>query len=163
MSLKLYLLRHAQAASSFDMEDKERPLSDLGISQAKALSSHLKNIDVGLCSSATRTMQTLSIAQESGASVRDVSVLDFLYNASAGDLLSQIQLQKDAKSLLIVAHNPGIHQLAKVLCGEAEETKKVKLEMFYSPSTLSIFECDISDWSDLAPKSNTLLDLIIQE
>lgn len=163
MSLKLYLLRHAQATSSFDMVDKERPLSERGLMQAKAIATHLKNIDVCLCSSAARTMQTLSTAQENGAFIQKVSVVDFLYNATAGDLLSQIQIQQNAQSVLIVAHNPGIHQLANVLCNSANEEQKLKMSMLYAPATLSIFECDIKNWQDLAPKSNTLFDFITQD
>jgi len=156
---KLYLLRHAQASSDFAKEDKVRTLSKHGISQAMALAPLIEGIDKTLCSSAKRTQMTAQSLQKAGADLGVIEYQDSLYNASAGDLLSAIQTQS-AQNLLIIAHNPGIHLLARSMANKGDEQKRNKLDITYRPASLSIFECDIDNWQNLNPQSNTLLDFI---
>ncbi|NQZ14413.1 MAG: histidine phosphatase family protein [Alphaproteobacteria bacterium] len=159
---KLYLLRHGQAASSFNQEDKDRPLTQHGVSQASSLASHVQDIQKTLCSSAKRTQMTARAVQSAGGNLGNIEYQDHLYNASAGDLLSAIQ-ECSSENILIVAHNPGIHLLARSLADKGDEAQLEKLNIFYNPATLSIFECDVENWSDIKPQSNRLLDLIIPE
>ncbi len=159
---KLYLLRHAQAGASLSTEDKDRPLSPHGILQAKTLAPYLKQIGLALCSSAKRTSTTLKTIQENGANIKETTYLDTLYNAPAGEILNALQ-SCDAQNILIVAHNPGIHQLAGTLVGDGDKSQIGKLKLFYQPATLSIFDCPIDSWSDMQPQANTLLDLIIPD
>lgn len=159
---KLYLLRHAEAPSCFELSDKDRPLSTHGISQAKNVAAHLKDIDLVLCSSATRTKMTCAALIEGGANFKNIEYLDALYNAPAGDLLSSIQTV-NAQNIMVIAHNPGIHVLANRLVGGGDKGQIEKLNLFYNPATLSIFECDIERWADIQPHQNTLIDLIIPD
>jgi phosphohistidine phosphatase len=157
---KLYLLRHAESPMSFDTNDKDRTLSLHGIAQAKSVAEHLKSIDHVLCSNALRTKMTCNTVVESGAQFGKVEYLDELYNAPADALLKSIH-SCDAQSIMVIAHNPGIHMLAAMLAGEGNQTNLEKLNLFYNPASLSIFDCDIENWSDIQPSENTLVDLII--
>lgn len=159
---KLYLLRHAQAASSLGGEDKDRPLTPQGIGQAKSIGPHLQDIDLALCSSARRTKETLKHAGESGATIKKIETLDILYNAMAGELLNAVQSYA-SNNILVVAHNPGIHQFAKILTGDGEPDQLEKLNLFYNPATLSIFDCPIESWRELKPAQNKLIDLVIPD
>jgi phosphohistidine phosphatase len=160
--LKLYLLRHAEAPMSFDMNDKDRPLRSHGVDQAKKAAESLKNIDHVLCSDALRTKMTFEALIEAGAKFDKVDYLNELYNAPAGDLLNALQ-RCEAQNILIIAHNPGIHVLANMLVGDGEKSQIEKLNIFYNPATLSVFDCDIKNWSDIHPAQNTLVDLVIPE
>ena len=159
---KLYLLRHAQADSALSGEDKDRPLSAHGTAQTATVAPHLKNIDLCLCSSAKRTCMTLQGLEENGAQIKRVEYLDSLYNAPMGDILSE--LQKCAENnILIIAHNPGIHQLAGNLAGTGDNAQMEKVKLFYQPATLSVFECEIDQWNHIHLQSNKLTDLIIPD
>lgn len=159
---KLYLLRHAEAPGSFDVPDKQRPLSAHGIKQAERLNNALAGIDIALCSSAKRTRMTLQGAIDSGASVNKIEYLDALYNASASGMLEIIQSQT-VDNILIIAHNPGIHALANMLIGDGDKSLRNKLAISYHPATLSIIECESDSWQTIQPAANTLIDLIIPD
>jgi phosphohistidine phosphatase len=67
-----------------------------------------------LCSSARRTRETVErLVLPSGS---QVEVEDGLYAAGAGDLLGRLRaVGDDVSSVLLVAHNPGVHELALAL------------------------------------------------
>lgn len=159
---QLYLLRHAQAGSSLSTKDQDRSLTPHGIEQAKTVAPYLNDIDLALCSSAKRTRMTLQTVIDAGANIKKIDYLDTLYNAPAGEILKALQ-SCEAQNILIIAHNPGIHQLAGTFVGEGNKSQVGKLKLFYQPATLSIFDCPIESWGDIQPQSNTLLDLIIPE
>lgn len=156
---KLYLLRHAQAENSLEGADKDRCLSAHGLTQAANVAAHLGEIDMALCSGATRTQMTLKAMTDAGAIVKNTEILDALYNAPAGEILSAIQKQSST-NILVVAHNPGIHQLANILVGGGDAKMVEALRLSYRPATLSIFECDVDKWGALQPQSCTLTQLI---
>jgi len=159
---KLYLLRHAQAASDFSTEDKDRPLTQHGIIQAQFLATYITNIQKTLCSSATRTQMTAQAIKDASGNLGTIEYQDHLYNAPVGDILNAIQTC-GSENLLVIAHNPGIHMLARSLADKGDKVKLEKLNIFYNPATLSIFDCDIENWRDIQPQNNTLLDLIIPD
>ncbi|HPF77667.1 MAG TPA: histidine phosphatase family protein [Alphaproteobacteria bacterium] len=159
---KLYLLRHAQASSSLHTDDKGRSLTPHGTEQAKAIAKHLRDVDLALCSSAKRTQMTLNAAQENGADIKKTDIMDKLYNAGAGDILSILQ-EQDKDNILIVAHNPGIHQLANLLAGKGTSSQLMQLQLAYAPATLSVLDCPITNWRDIQPQGNELIDLIIPD
>lgn len=159
---KLFLLRHAQAGSSLSKNDKDRPLSPHGIQQAKLVAPYLQDIDLALCSNAKRTKMTLETTIDAGASIKKIEYLETLYNAPLGDILSALQ-SCEGQNIIIVAHNPGIHQLAGTLAGNGEKSQLEQIRLFYQPATLAIFDCDIENWAEIQPQANTLIDLIIPD
>jgi len=161
--LKLYLLRHAQAAGSFDVDDYQRPLTLHGIEQAQSLSPSLPDIHLCLCSSALRTKMTLEGLQKKEANIDKTTFSDELYNAPTGALINAIQQSGTAQNLLLIAHNPGIHQLANILARENNNEQRERLRFDYAPATLSVFDCDIKDWKDIQPAQNKLIDLVITD
>ena len=132
---KLYLLRHAQAGSSFSLDDKDRPLTPHGIMQAQSLAFELKDIQKTLCSSAKRTQMTAQSIKDVGGNIGVIEYQHALYNAPAGDVLSAIQ-SCGSENLLVIAHNPGIHLLARSLASQGDKEKMEKLSLFYNPANL---------------------------
>ena len=160
--LKLYLLRHAQAAGSFDVDDYQRPLTLHGIEQAQAVATSLPDIHLCLCSSALRTKMTLDSLKKAEANIAKTTFSDELYNAPTGALLNAIQQAGDVQNLLLIAHNPGIHQLANTLTMEDNSEIRNKLIYQYAPASLSVLECPIENWKDIQPQQNKLVELITQ-
>jgi phosphohistidine phosphatase len=115
---RLYLLRHAK--SSWDDEslaDHDRPLSGRGRRAADAIGRHLRDEGIApelvLCSSAARTRETLARIGLEGEAERG------LYGASATELLARLrELPPGIESVMLIGHNPGMHDLALLLTGE---------------------------------------------
>jgi phosphohistidine phosphatase len=122
----LLLLRHAK--SSWDdpkLEDHARPLNGRGRRAAELMREVLATLgilpDLILVSTARRTMQTLEIL-EPWAETPLVEPLDSLYLASGPRLLEILRgVPETVRSVLLVGHNPGLHDLAARLLGEQAE------------------------------------------
>lgn len=155
-------MRHADAPMAYDVIDKDRPISNIGINQAKYIGSKIQTIDTVLCSDAVRTKMTCEAVIEAGAQIGKIKYLEELYNAPAGVLLNALQ-NAQSETILIIAHNPGIHALANMLCEESDNPSREKLRLFYNPATLIILDCPINDWKDIQPNQNKLVDLIIPD
>ena len=117
--MNLYLLRHAKSSWESYRDDHERVLSNRGRKDARTLGEYLcKNIinfENTLCSSSYRTRETISIINKvSPYSIDEINYLDSLYHASSNKIKEIIQNHTN-KSLLIVAHNPGISELISEL------------------------------------------------
>lgn len=115
---ELILLRHAHAGGgSPGMPDQDRPLSEIGVAEARAAGDWLRAQsllpDRILLSPSLRTRQTLA---EAGA-LGDATVLEQpeIYEASVGELIALVDAHRDANRLLLVGHNPGLEQLVALL------------------------------------------------
>lgn len=156
---KLLILRHAQAlGTEVGGSDKTRKLSPKGFQDAQALGRLMVKErlipDLVLCSTATRTRETLDGVLEE-VEADKVDYLDRLYNADYDTLLGALrELGEEPESVLIVAHNPGIHTLAARLANDDGSVHVDRLSMSYAPATLTVLECDINDWADLDPLVN---------
>ena len=117
----LFLGRHAK--SSWDdsgLSDFERTLNDRGERDApemgRRLSQKHRTADVILCSSAVRARTTAAILAKEWGYEGDLLLEPNLYEASPSQMLDFIQeLEDEAKSALVVAHNPTITWLAHLL------------------------------------------------
>ncbi|HOZ23349.1 MAG TPA: histidine phosphatase family protein [Thermomonas sp.] len=115
---ELILLRHAHAESATaGQDDIARPLSATGLAEARAagdwLREHGLRPDRVLCSTATRTRDTLAaLGDIGGAEVHEDAAI---YDASPGTLVALADANRDAERLLLVGHNPGLEQLAALV------------------------------------------------
>jgi phosphohistidine phosphatase len=121
---QLLLLRHAK--SSWDdprLSDHARPLNARGRRNAEGLGATMRDLglapDVVLVSSARRTLQTLeAIGPLDGPPL--VEPMDALYLAPWQGLLEVLRgVRETARSVLLIGHNPGLHELAMALAGPA--------------------------------------------
>lgn len=117
---QLILLRHAK--SSWDdtsVSDRDRPLNTRGrrsVARMRlAMHEHGLAPDLVLVSTAKRTMQTLE-ALEPWDDVPLIEPMDTLYLASATQILETLRSVADTvRSVLLIGHNPGMHDLALAL------------------------------------------------
>ncbi|TCZ56264.1 SixA phosphatase family protein [Roseicella aquatilis] len=119
---QLLLLRHAK--SSWDdpaLSDHARPLNARGRRAAAAIAATMRELglspDIVLVSSARRTLQTLeALTPFEDAAL--VEPMDALYLAPWRNILAAIrEVPETARSLLVIGHNPGLHELALALAG----------------------------------------------
>lgn len=124
----LVLLRHAKSASPQDTEDFDRPLNERGERDAAAaghwLGNHRSRVELVLCSPALRARSTWELASGEIPAAPTVRHEPRLYAAPGGQLLDVVRgAPRTALTLLLVAHNPGLEQLAERLTGDSVEIK----------------------------------------
>jgi phosphohistidine phosphatase len=146
----LAVVRHAKAEKQA-ATDIGRPLSEVGLRQAQDLAAWLgmqlsdaTSVDtVALVSNAVRTRQTWAeISHRVPATVR---VLDGLYAATTAEVLSTVQMTEPAvRTVLVVGHNPAVHDLVELLAGPAVSSM--------SPGAAVLLAVS-QDWHDLSAGS----------
>jgi phosphohistidine phosphatase len=119
------LVRHAHAEwPAYRGRDFDRPLTEQGLEESRATGREI--IAAGLlprrilASSARRTEQTARILMEQLLLPGQALLLmDSLYNADAATLRAALQSgAAEGSPVLLVAHNPGISELARALSGD---------------------------------------------
>jgi phosphohistidine phosphatase len=122
----LYILRHAKAeAGAPTQDDRSRALTDHGRAEAAAIGRHFQTHAIRpqqvLCSTALRACQTWAQVEAALAEKPLVDYRDQLYLASPQDMLSAIAATPDTvNQLVLVGHNPGLHQLCLQLATTGE-------------------------------------------
>ena len=120
---KILLCRHADAQwPTQHQTDFDRKLSKAGLLQAdqmqKWLLHYVTEAPQVICSASVRTLETATIIT---SVYSDVSIEKYeeLYNGASEDLLRIItNCPETHHFLMLVAHNPGISNLASFLSGE---------------------------------------------
>jgi phosphohistidine phosphatase len=118
---ELYLLRHAKAVPAEEgAPDRERPLEPRGRRAAQAMAAWLGEHhilpDLVLCSPSLRTRQTLDIVTPGFDRPPKIALDEGLYLAAADRLLARLRrVPASAECVLLVGHNPGLHELTLFL------------------------------------------------
>jgi phosphohistidine phosphatase len=122
MSRRITLVRHAHAQwPAWSGRDFDRPLTARGLDEALATGRQIRAAgqipELILASPARRTLQTAQIiATELGLPDSALQLIEPMYNASAAVLEKVLRGAGPATShVLLVAHNPGISELARRL------------------------------------------------
>lgn len=158
---QLLLLRHAK--SSWDdagQSDHSRPLNPRGRADAGAMRQAMLGLalspDVVLVSSARRTVQTLE-ALEPWEETPLVEPMDLLYLATAAQLFQVLNgVAETARSVMVIGHNPGLHDLAVQLAGTARDPGDARrLAEGYPTGALAEFSVPGS-WRSLGPRGARL-------
>lgn len=147
------------------MSDHARALNVRGRQAAGVMAREMRRLgvspDLVLVSSARRTLQTLAALEPWDTPPR-VIPLDALYLAPASDLLDALrELPPTARCVLLVGHNPGLHDLAMLLAGADETDAQVaRLARGYPSGALSEFAVEGS-WSEIAAGNVRLTRLLL--
>lgn len=153
----LMLLRHAK--SSWDdpaLDDHDRPLAPRGRKAATLIGARLRfdetPVALVLSSSARRARETVDLVAPPGT----VEIDPRLYGASADELLQRIrQVPDEVRSLMLVGHNPAIHDLADHLLESADQGAFGK----FPTGALATLTFSGS-WRSLAPGQATLVTFV---
>ena len=140
----LHLLRHAKSSwRDAGLEDRERPLNARGHHAGALVAEHLaheKMPDLILCSSALRTRETLEHLIRAYGRTPAVSIEDALYLATARGLLERIEaVEDDVATLLVIGHNPGLHELAVALARHGPRAERARLAAKFPTAALASF------------------------
>ncbi len=157
---RLYLIRHAKAIPGD--EDKERPLSKSGQKQMKVLRSTqsrlFKSLDLILCSTAQRTLETLDGMRTCLSKHVVIQYLDILYNSSPEIFLNKLSLVDDRfDRVMIIGHNPEMTDFALKVCEFGD--KKLKESM--PKGSIAEFSIKNKSWAQLTYGDLKFIQLII--
>jgi len=115
-----------------------------------------------LCSTATRTRQTLERIRPALAPPQRVHVERNLYLASADALLARIaRIAEDEPGALLIGHNPGLHELAVALASRGPRDELARLRAKLPTAALVILELDVASWRDVEPGCGRLVELLV--
>jgi phosphohistidine phosphatase len=162
----LYLLRHAKAEAIIGKEkDIDRSLSEVGRQVCSEISQYLqdKNYqpDLVLCSPSKRTLETNQFALKHLKQPK-IEVDKGLYLAHFEDMVSKINLiNDDVVKVMLIGHNPGIHNLALALTETKNNELYFDLENKYPTGSLAVLKFDCKYWRDVQLKTGNLLDFKI--
>lgn len=164
---ELYLLRHAKATTeSPSSDDHGRQLAQRGEVAAQRLGEEMAGRSWyphrALVSTATRTRSTWRLVADGIGDFAPSAYLDDrLYLARPGQALDIIRETPDSvQSLIIVGHNPTMHELSMLLSGDGSDKASLnQLRLKFSPASLARFEFDGS-WETLNPHQPRLSDFL---
>jgi phosphohistidine phosphatase len=158
---QLILMRHATAGSSRG-RDHERTLTPRGLDEARRVGARLRiegpHPQRVLCSSATRCRETWqAVAAGLGATAADAPIVEFqdrLYASTPSTLADAIAAVEEEQTLLVLAHNPGISQLAFEL-GRGREEDEARLRTGFRPAAIACYDVD-GPWSLISARTAKL-------
>ena len=165
---RLYLLRHAKAVPAEpELDDHARALTVRGMHDAGAMARYLRKNnfvpELMLVSTSARTRQTADLVLREIEARPDYR--ESLYLAEAGKILAQVQATSSSVSgVMVVAHNPGLEDLATFLAREPvrrkERVRRDVLEEKFPTAALAVLDFDVEKWREIKPGEGALVDFV---
>lgn len=148
----LLVLRHAKSDWSTGEADIDRTLTPRGHRQAADVGGWLAeqaiSIDLAVVSPAARARATWALVSAELQDDPEARVDERAYAASVSELLTIVrELPDDLRTVLLVAHNPGLEALVSVLSGD---------DIALPTATLVVLRLT-GRWAEAAPSTAELL------
>ena len=146
---RLLLVRHAEAVVQAPDGDSDRPLTAQGRTNAKRVGIYLRTSNLlpnrAISSPALRARETLDvILRELPQEPSSCEVYDSLYYADSETLLDVLlETPGSMETLLIIGHNPGVGEFARLLLRPNNALPK----HFFAPC-LAVIDLLCGDWSE---------------
>lgn len=155
------LLRHAKTERAEPGgRDRDRKLMKRGRNDAPIIGAYMAHHkfvpDLALVSPAVRAEETWTLIAPCFAKAPKMATDDRIYNASTAQLADVVRETRDAKSLLLVGHNPGFHELAVQLVAAGDVELREQLNESLPTSGLVVIDLPIDDWALLHPHAGRL-------
>ena len=114
---RLLLLRHAKTERiEPGQRDRDRKLVARGRADAPVIGAYMVRHrlipDLVAISPVTRAQETWALVARAFGKMPRIVKDERIYNASTETLVELIRETRDARTLLVVGHNPGLHDLA---------------------------------------------------
>jgi len=156
---RLLLLRHAKSDRPAGVADHDRPLDERGIAAARLMGGYLARHglvpDRVLCSPSRRTRETLA-GMAWPAAVK-VVYEDRLYMATPKTILSVICAQDaSAATLMVIGHNPGLHETAELLIAAGDVALRERLREKFPTGALAVIDFAANAWRRIHDRSGRL-------
>lgn len=132
------------------------------------MARHLADLDLipdrVLCSDAARTLETWDIVSSAWGDQPVAPHFDLrpdLYLASPRGIMGAIRsCPPEATTLMVVAHNPGLHDVSQILSRSEDTPRHRRLARKFPTGAVAVIECDIESWASLDQRDNRLVRFI---
>jgi phosphohistidine phosphatase len=156
----LSLLRHAKAVQPLSgQQDFDRPLTERGRRNASWAGKILASlgIEAALVSAACRTLETWEIANQEIVPTPKVSIEKGLYLCSSAKLIARLrEIPADARSVVVVGHNPCMQEVAYWLARHSSGADHLAIGEKFPTCALAIFDIEDGAWGRLSPEGVAL-------
>jgi phosphohistidine phosphatase len=154
----LLVLRHAKSSwNDTALDDHERPLNTRGRQDGPRMGElvrkHRLTPDIIVSSDAVRARRTAETVAKAARYAGEILLEPLLYLASPPGILAVLRTvrERNAGTVMIVGHNPGLEELVAQMTGEQQDLPTATLAQIGLP---------IDRWRDLKVSTRgTLLDL----
>ncbi len=158
---RLLLLRHAKTERPEPgARDRDRKLTKRGRDDAPVVGAYMARHglvpDLALVSPVTRAEQTWTLVAAAFAKAPRLVKDERIYNAGVEKLLGIIRDTRDAHALLVIGHNPGLHDLAVRLIASGDVEARERITEKLPTSGLVVIDFPFDDWSRLHPNAGRL-------
>jgi phosphohistidine phosphatase len=164
--LTLSLMRHAKSDwSGPGMDDFDRPLAPRGRDAAPRMGAYMADAGLRprliLCSEAVRTRQTLDLVLPYMKSAPRVSIERGLYLASSATMIARLRrVEGDVPHVLMIGHDPGMHETALALPGAGDPATLALLARKFPTAGLAVITFATASWSEIGPGMGTLVRFV---
>lgn len=158
---RLGLLRHAKSdMDDAALRDFDRGLNDRGRRGAALIGRHIADAGViwdrTIASPAERVKRTIEASDLPLTPQFD----ERIYLADAATLIELLRhVEGDPAGVLLVGHNPGLHELLfRLVDPERETALFAQAAEKFPTAAFALLELEIGRWADVAPGCATLID-----
>ena len=164
---RLLILRHAKSSwAEPGASDHDRPLNRRGEEAAPRIGAYLRRHELipdgVLCSTARRARATWDLVAAEAPTAPAATYESRLYDASPRTLLDVFRhAPADARSVLVVGHNPGLHEVATLLIAAGDLDDRERLREKLPTGGLVVIDFTIADWAKLHARSGRLERFVV--
>jgi phosphohistidine phosphatase len=161
-AMRLMIFRHAKADKGAPgTRDRDRPLAVRGLKEAPKMGTYMARHKLvprhALVSPARRTRETWDGLAATLPSGIPVFYENRLYDAAPEAILAVIRETPSAiGTLIVVGHNPGLHETARLLIAAGDIEARERLNEGLPTSGLAVIDFAGDDWKKLHPHSGRL-------
>lgn len=158
---RLILLRHAKTERTEPGErDRDRKLMKRGRSDAPVIGAYMAHHglvpNLALVSPAKRAQETWVLVAAVFTKTPRVVTDERLYNATRETLIGAIGETRKAHTLIVVGHNPGLHDLALQLIAAGDVGLREQINERLPTSGLVVIDVPVDDWALLRSHAGRL-------
>jgi phosphohistidine phosphatase len=159
---RLLLMRHVKSDRPIPGEsDRDRVLTDRGRADAPKIGAYMARHglipDCVVVSTAARARETWALAATAIEDTPPPHFEERIYEASAETMLQVIKATgPEVGTLLIVGHNPGLHELAVMLVATGDIEARQRLQENFPTGALAVINFPLEAWSRLHSQSGRL-------
>ncbi|MEW2416480.1 histidine phosphatase family protein [Streptomyces sp. NPDC046866] len=159
---RIVLVRHGKAVPKDAAPDPERELTERGRRDAAGAGRWLEEsghrVDLAQSSTAVRARRTWQLMIPQLSDPPPAYYAERLYHADGEDLLAVLREEApDLTGVLLVGHNPAVHELATTLCGSGPKQLRRRLEEAFPTAGVVVLTV-ACPWHELAPGAAHLTD-----
>jgi phosphohistidine phosphatase len=161
-AMRLLIFRHAKAERGAPgTRDRDRPLAPRGLKDAPRMGAFMAHHKLlprhALVSPARRTRETWDGLAGALPGTIQVFYEDRLYDATPEGIVAVIkETPAEIRTLIVVGHNPGLHETARLLIASGDVEARERLNEGLPTSGLAVINFPGNDWQKLHPSSGRL-------